>query len=83
MEDPEFASRGTEAVLEEVDRLMGKQKPSRVAPVLTGDGDIRPPSGKKVVLNADMKYVAHRMFPDLPSQKAEERYVEAMKKWSK
>ena len=83
MEDPELSAQGMEAVLSEVDKLMSKPKPVRTTAVLSGDGDIRPPSGKKTTLSADERYVAAKMFPDLPPDKAESRYSEARKKWSK
>lgn len=64
LEDPELVSRGTEAVLAEVDRLMGMEANKtgrRTSPVLANDGGVTPRSGGKTKLSDDEKIIAKAM----------------------
>lgn len=64
LEDQSIVSQGTEAVLAEVDRLMGAQTgetAKRTSPVLTNDGSVSPKKESAKSLSADEKIIAKAM----------------------
>ena len=70
LEDPAIVAQGTEAILAEVDRLMGGPGPTRVtrtSPVLTNDKGVTPPSTKAGKPTQDQILIAKAM--DIPIDK--------------
>ena len=79
--DPDFADEPLEKVLEEVDRLMGLDKPKAVrnaAAVVNGDGNV-PPKKAEGRLSPDQERVARFMFPN--EKDPIKKYRESIKKW--
>jgi hypothetical protein len=69
LEDPAIVAEGTQAVLAEVDKLMGldaRQRGQRTSPVLSSDGNVTRPKAKGT-LTADQKLIADAM--EVPHEK--------------
>lgn len=81
LNDPDFANEPLERVLEEVDKLMGIEKPKvsrTAATVLNGDGNVsqKKSEGK---LSPEQERVARMMFPN--EKDPMKKYRESIKKW--
>lgn len=63
LEDDAITAQGTEAILAEVDRLMGAEvkKVQRTSPVLSSDGNVTPPKPKAGNASQDEKLIAKAM----------------------
>lgn len=82
MNDPDFKDGPIENVLQEVDRLMGLDKPKAVrqtAAVLGGDTNASPATDKSAPLTEAQKRTARLMFPK--EKDPFKKYSEAMKKY--
>ena len=81
MNDPDFTREPLEKVLEEVDRLMGLDKPKAVratAAVLNGDGNVSTKNAEGK-LSHDQERVARLMFPN--EKDPIKKYRDSIKKW--
>jgi len=83
LSDPEIAAKGIDAVLTEIDRIMGIDSGGRaergVPTNLSGDGNVRPRSGSGG-LTDDQKFYAHKIYNKLSPKEAEEKYLKSAKK---
>ena len=80
MSDPDFTDQPLEKTLEEVDKLMGLEKPKAVrtgSAVLSGDGNVSKKTDGK--LTPDQERTARFMFPN--EKDPIKKYREATKKW--
>lgn len=80
LEDPEFQGAAPKEILAEIDRLMGVKEKARppAGAVLPTNTNARASAPKAKGLSEDQKYVARKMYPDLPIAKAYERYAAAI-----
>ena len=84
MNDPDYKDGSLENVLVEVDRLMGVEKPRAVrgtAAVIGGDNNAGNIIQGDTKASEDQKRAARMMFPKLKPVEAENKYMNAVKKY--
>lgn len=82
-QDPAWKNKSVKARLDETKRKIeerfGYGKPKQSTMTVDGVNNMSPDGGKPVTLSDDQKYVAHRMFKDLPAKDAEKKYAQYLR----